>query len=345
MSGYVLTKKYFATGNVVELQKGAAKRYIRLVLPAFVSVMFAWALFQSGAIITHDSWKFGAAGWVPALYVGHFPFLGTLFNGVIGAPLFGNVVLNGPLWTIQIELIGSILLFGMLAAFGRQPLWLCAWFLFFADIFSSSTPHILYYASFLGGALLNLARGWLQARPKISALFVAVALVCVAFDHVSVFAPMWRIHLPDFQPHGPDFNAAPQLWWNTIGAILIVAGILGSRPVASVFATRIPVFLGKISFSFYVLHFPLLMSVGLLTARFAQHCGVRFVVSVAISLVVFLATTVALATLFERFVDRPAIKLANKISEFSFFKGPQQTQVEPVEARKISISTQPKTIP
>lgn len=45
MSGYVLTTKYYATGAVADLQSAAAKRYLRLVLPTFASVMCAWFLF------------------------------------------------------------------------------------------------------------------------------------------------------------------------------------------------------------------------------------------------------------------------------------------------------------
>src|SRR5271169_2176712 len=64
MSGYVLSGKYFSTGDVATLQSAAAKRYVRLVLPSFASVLLAWVLFESGAIITRQSSSLGVAGWV-----------------------------------------------------------------------------------------------------------------------------------------------------------------------------------------------------------------------------------------------------------------------------------------
>lgn len=320
MSGYVLTSKYFSTGNVAALQTAASKRYIRLVLPSFASVMFAWVLWRSGAIITQESAAIGVAGWVPAWYVGPFPFLGSVFNGFIGAPLLSHTVLNPPLWTIQVELIGSILLFSMFAVFGRNPVWLCAWFLFFSCLLGYFRPNSLFYLSFFVGALMNPAREWLRSHQSVSALLVALGLIGVAFNHLYVFSVIQAIHLPNFQPYGPNLNDDPRLFWNTVGAICLVAGVIGSRSVGALFATRIPVFLGKVSFSIYVIHIPILMSVGLRAARFAQQSGLSYSASVAFSLVVYLTVVLAVGTLFQRYIDKPSIRLADMVANRVWFK-------------------------
>lgn len=321
MSGYVLTAKYWKTGDVVELQKGASKRYVRLVIPAFASVMLAWALWKTGAIITTEAGPIGVAGWVPSWYVGPYPFFGSVFNGLIGAPLFAHTTLNSPLWTIQVELIGSVLLFAMIAAFGRNPFWLCAWFLFFADVLGYYLPNVLFYFVFFVGYLLHPARDWLRSHQAVSLALAAVGLVCLAFNLNPAFDWMREIKLPNLQPYGPDFNANVRLFWNSIGAVLLVAGVIGSKPLDAILSLRIPVFLGKISFSLYVIHMPLVMSVGLRASRFWQEQGASYGTAAILAFLTYIFTAIALATLFYRWVDLPAIKLAGRIADRTLFKG------------------------
>jgi peptidoglycan/LPS O-acetylase OafA/YrhL len=320
MSGYVLTTKFLATDNVSVLQAAASKRYLRLVLPSCASVIFAWALATSGAIITRDSATIGVAGWVPAWYVGPFSFFGALFDGLIGAPLFAHTSLNPPLWTIQVELIGSIFLFSMLAVFGRRLLPLTLWSIFFAALLGFMSPNMLFYVSFLVGAMLNYARPWLLKRPALCAVFALIGLIGLAYSHNSVFAFLRVLHLPNLSPYGPNFDLNQRLFWNTAGAILLVSGVIGSARVNQVFSERIPVYLGKISFSLYVVHVPILMSVGLRTARWAQSHGCSFLTSSIFAFSVYMATALVVATLFQRFVDRPSIAFADAVSKRGSFK-------------------------
>lgn len=341
LSGYVLTTKYFYNHDIPALQGAAAKRYIRLVLPCFVSVMFSWTLWRAGLTFSKDALVIHVAGWVPTVYAGNFPFSHAIFNGLLGAPLFGISALNWPLWSISIELIGSLMLFGTLAALGRYPFWLVAWFLFFADTLGYHAMGALYYLSFGAGALLNLARVWLKKNEWTSVILAGLGIIGVAFNHFYLYRPILAVPLPNFSPYGPNFaDEAPltsELWWHTIGAILLVAGVIGSRHVAAIFAKRIPVFLGKISFSVYILHWPILMSLGLGVAWGAQRIGIPFGFSALIAFLSFMGVTLALATLFERCIDQPSIKLAGLISAHAISlrgtPGPSQEQgVNPVVA-------------
>jgi peptidoglycan/LPS O-acetylase OafA/YrhL len=317
LSGYVLTTKYFRNYDTISLQGAAAKRYVRLVLPCFVSVMFSWIIWRVGLTFSKDALAIHVAGWVPTVYAGNFPLLDAIFQGLIAGPFFGIFTLNWPLWSIQVELIGSLLLFGMVAALGRHPFWLVVWFLFFASVLGYQGIGTLYYISFGAGAMLNLARGWLRRNEQISLILAVLGVIGVAFNHFYLYRAIQAIPLPNLAPFGPNFaNGALEMteaWWHTIGAILLVAGAIGSRQVATVFATRLPVFLGKVSFAVYILHWPILMSVALGAAWAAQRVGIAFGFSALIACIIYLAVVFALATLFERYVDRPSIKLADLI--------------------------------
>src|ERR1700680_2663025 len=62
LSGYVLTRRFYETGRTTEFESSALRRYVRLVLPAFVTVMFAWILLVSGAYANNLAGPLGAAG-------------------------------------------------------------------------------------------------------------------------------------------------------------------------------------------------------------------------------------------------------------------------------------------
>lgn len=318
LSGYVLTVKYFNTGDTTILQDGASKRYVRLVCPCFVAMMFSWVIWSCGLMLTSHAGVIGVAGWIPSEYTGHMTFFRAIFNGLVGTPLFGNVTLDGPLWSIQVELIGSLILFGTLSVLGKHPFWFIAWFLFFANILGYGKMNDLYYVSFGAGALLNLARNWLQKHEIPSIALVILGLIFVAFNHFYIYRPIQVIPLPNFLPYGPNFAdggaLTAELWWHTIGSILLVAGIIGSRHAAALFSMRLPTFLGRISFSVYILHWPIMMSLGLAVAWGAQKAGFSYASSATIAFFAFMGATIALSVIFERYIDLPSIKLANFIA-------------------------------
>jgi peptidoglycan/LPS O-acetylase OafA/YrhL len=70
--------------------------------------------------------------------------------------------------------------------------------------------------------------------------------------------------------------------------------------------------LGRLSFSIYLLHFPLLFTVGsLVFIRSAQT--LPYVAATGLTLSVFLLLVFAAALPFERWIDRPAMALSRRI--------------------------------
>jgi peptidoglycan/LPS O-acetylase OafA/YrhL len=279
------------------------------------------------------------AGWVPSWYTEKLPFFKVIYNAFIGAPLFGETALNAPVWTIQVELMGSILLFAMVGLFNKKPLYMLAWFLFFGNVLSFKLPNVLFYAAFLAGALLNLARPWLKAAPWAAYTLFAIGLVGLSFSLSPAFNFMRAMPLPNLQPDGPDFTTNPRLFWNTLGAIALVAGVIGAPLVGRMFSVRPLVHLGRISFSMYLLHMPLLMSVGLGVARIGKNHAMSYGEFSAIAFVTYVLSVIALAEIFCRYVDVPSIRLAARWSRPAAAKGREPTP----EIVKSGIRAEPLT--
>jgi peptidoglycan/LPS O-acetylase OafA/YrhL len=82
----------------------------------------------------------------------------------------------------------------------------------------------------------------------------------------------------------------------------------------AILSTRIPLWLGKISFSLYLVHFPILFTVGFAVFNVAAS---HFSYSVAVAFTTGIVGTGTLicAFYFERWVDRPALDFAKRLSK------------------------------
>jgi peptidoglycan/LPS O-acetylase OafA/YrhL len=323
LSGYVLTRRFYVTGSVEDLQSAATRRYVRLVGPAFVSVMFAWMLQEFSAYSNHLAGQLGTAGWVIALYTEPVGFIGAVFRGLVGAPLFARADLNGPLWTLQIELVGSVLLFAIYSLFGsRSKFLLIVWFMFFAFLVSGRSTNILHYGGLLAGSLLHIVEAKLKSSRPLSLLCLILGLLGVSFTFASFYDPINAFRLPNLTPYGPDLGSAPTAFWHTLGSIFLVAGVVGV-PVAQRFLQhRLFVYLGRVSFSIYLLHFPLIMSLGYRTAAWGQSMGLSYIGYAGLAFLVTMVVLFVLSEIFCRFVDIPSIRLAAYLAGGKVARGP-----------------------
>lgn len=312
LSGYVLTRKFFETGDRNYLVRGAIKRYPRLMIPAGVSVLFALVLMRTGAMHTQVIPDPSFAGWVQTAYTQAPSIKQALYTAAIGVPFIGNgaaLAWNQPLWTMRIELFGSLALFLSFYLFGKHKAIAVAAFLAWAIYLGMS----LYYAPFIVGAALNWVRPSLERYHRISLALVVlgIGLGCVSFIP---FFDSLRAVLPPVQDairmHGDSLRI-----WYVIGSGLLVVGVLGSIGAAEMFGGRVGAFFGRISFSMYLLHWPLIFSFGIWAVTVFMHFGMAYVPAAFSAYVSLMILSIILSVGYERFVDRPAIGAANWLAK------------------------------
>jgi peptidoglycan/LPS O-acetylase OafA/YrhL len=96
-----------------------------------------------------------------------------------------------------------------------------------------------------------------------------------------------------------------------LAALCLVAAVLLWRPLQVGLMTGLCQFLGRVSFSLYLVHVPVLCALaGVLLPRWAPALGYNAASAALAGLV--LAVSLALAALGTRFVDRPAVALARR---------------------------------
>jgi len=115
----------------------------------------------------------------------------------------------------------------------------------------------------------------------------------------------------------PLFNvqAAELTLFHTIGAVLLVTGLLGSRAIAKVIGSRVPAYLGRISFSVYLLHWLIIMSLSYwLMGVLKIDLGWSYAAALGVTALVTFPTVIIVSDLFERLVDGPAIRFASRLA-------------------------------
>lgn len=323
LSGYVLTKKFFETRDTRVLVSGAIKRYPRLVIPAALSVMFAWVLLSLGAMNNHLIPILGSAGWPYGQYEQTVTLFEAVKAGFIGGPIFGDTALNSPLWTIRIELLGSLFLFAAYAITGTNRLartFIC--FLVMAVVANWESINIVHFVAIFAGSVLNRV----IIPVKLSAYFIATGLLCGGFDYSAFYA--W---VPSLWGH-------EKLVMNTIGAIFLVTGTLANRAFSRLLESKVPVYLGKISFSSYLLHWPIICSFSfgmIYVLKF--DVGLDHQSAALVVLAMTIVLVIILSTLFARFVDIPAMVLASNFAKLRLTE-PQATR-RTVEITPAAVST------
>ena len=288
---------YLITGLILRAQDGAGfslvdfyDRRVRRILPALGVVLVAVTVASLFILLPDELQDFGRSLGFAVL------FCANIFDWIVQTNYFGVYADQTPLlhvWSLSVEeqfyVFWPLLL---LALRGRRHvlLWVIAGLagasLVLALALAATDPIFTFYLlptrawQLLVGAFL--AAGSLGPIRHV-VVRNAMALAGMVLVAIGVFAPF---HEPAWHSIAAAFGAA---------AILFAADG-GDNFASSLLATRLPVFVGQISYSLYLWHWPLLVFARLVADR---PLGVAEAVLV-------LSAAFVLAVLSWKFVEQPA---------------------------------------
>lgn len=301
LSGYVLSYGFMADGDRARIWKAAAKRFPRLMLPVLASVLLAWAVLAARGF-HYGEIKPLAGAIMPDYFATPRSFLYALGEGSFGAFFAGDNSLNPVLWTIGVELYGSFLVFGLLAALGRSRYrWL-------GYGVAAALLYDRYYLAFpIGVAIAALPRP-AGARPWRAAALALVGLALGSYPYYGAEEGFWR-WLPT------PGSALPIVFHHTLAAGLLLLAVVWSG-AQGVFERPVFRFLGRISYSLYLIHFTVLAALPTwLVLRLSPSLG--YLPAIAIALAATLPATLIAAYGFARAVDEPATRLADRCAAWA----------------------------
>jgi len=302
LSGYVLTKSFIENGDATVFRLRASRRYLRLGVPIFGSVMFAWFVMSMGWSHAPQAGALSGSTWLADFWKKPPDLLEALKDGSYGTILGGWSRFNPTLWTMKIELLGSMFVFAYrsLTLPGRAApinfavaVALLAWF------FPHDWP---YYTAFLAGSHVGEAK--LTSSKWVLGGLVAGAVVCGGFD---------ASHWYDWTRVLPLADNERKAFFNVIGGVMLLY-VVRCGVFDRVLQSRPAQFMGRISYAFYLVHLPILLS---FSAWFytimAGTLAWGPVASALATVPVTFAAVIAVALVFDRTFDRWGIQLPQRI--------------------------------
>lgn len=141
----------------------------------------------------------------------------------------------------------------------------------------------------------------------------AMAVFTATNMHLQTYTPVLDVAVSGIFTHGSPLHAA-----DSIAAIVVFAVVIYSRLLQRILSVRPLVYLGRLSFSIYLIHFPIMLGFGSDLYLLAGH---RSPVATWMVSFVCAAVTVIFAVAFERFVDAPAVAFSRGIRKSVYFTG------------------------
>ena len=284
LSGFVLVLPFTRAGAAGKWAQYYAKRFFRLYLPAWASLAVAvglMALIPRSASPLQSPWA--------DIYVTD-PSVGQVLKD--GLLLLNASTINTPLWSLKWEVLFSLLLPAyVLIALRWRRFWAVkiglALLLALAGALLD-VEWLSYLPIFAVGAVLGAERERIreltQSWPRFVWFFVAAAGIFLAnAEWISPEQPI------------PGVEAVV-----TVGATLIVLLFVSCRSAQRLGDTAAAQWLGRVSFSLYLVHLPIILA------------GVTLLrsVSLPLALAVSVAASLVIAELFYRYVEQPSHRLS-----------------------------------
>jgi peptidoglycan/LPS O-acetylase OafA/YrhL len=280
LSGYVLTRRYMLGGESGLLVRGAIKRWPRLVGPVLVVVMISWAMFALGLHAFREAAVVSSSPWLATYGYGLDPetfapnFWDAFAQGSVRTFLFREASYNSSLWTMQIEMMGSLAVFAVAApvrylrAYSRvaAAVLLVAAFAVLGLVFPLARAFIagLALAAFIPPAGILMNR-W----GALCAAAIAVYLLGYSGAATGAFVPIARLGIDPYDTA-------------TAGAAILV--LVASRPGAALLPHALSMLIGRLSFPIYLVQVPVICSVGAATFLLCEEVvGPDLSAAVAIS--------------------------------------------------------------
>ena len=190
----------------------------------------------------------------------------------------GLSYINGVLWTMQRELLGSV---GIYVGFffTQAVIFRLAIFAVAGGVLLRANLEPHYYLCFVAGVWLFLLRAQIALLPsRVGFAAIAAGLL---FGGKPFFVPAADTFYD--APYGLIAKLHGKMYIWPTGAAMLVFGVLVSSGAARFLSRTFMRFLGRVSFAVYLVHFPLIIFVlPFLFIAFGQFSEVRFAVAVVI---------------------------------------------------------------
>lgn len=312
LSGFVLSYKFFVKKDKKIIVESAVKRYFRLAIPALTSLIFAYILLKLNWYY-YANITFETRSTMTDFYSENVTLTQILKEGLYSIFFENKISLNPVLWTMYYELLGSFVVFSFLALFGNLKnryifyivLLICFWNTYFIAF---------YLGMLLCDVVVNTKILDLFSKKIIFIPSIIIGLFLGSYPYVYPIGTVYEFLIIE-----PSSTFNYFIFYHILGSTILLIGILGSKSFQKTLSIRPFVFLGKISFSLYLVHFIILCSFSSYLFMRLLDSGISYNFSFLIMFFLSIILMFVLSYIMYKFVDSKSVVLSRKIYE-KFFK-------------------------
>jgi peptidoglycan/LPS O-acetylase OafA/YrhL len=206
---------------------------------------------------------------------------------------------NHVLWTIHYEFLGSFLVYSFLGIFGN---WKKRWIIYPVLILIF---YKTYFLAFVFGIILG--DNFLLVAGKKRSSIVIWLIILSGFviggystrDIIGVYNSLTSL------ANGIEVN--PEILFYSIGAGLLILGINSNKYIIEVLDSKIFQFLGKISFSVYLLHVPIMLSFDCFVFQLLKLWINNYIIIVLLTFIIGTSFLIGLSYLFYCYIDLKSV--------------------------------------
>lgn len=297
LSGYVLSYAILGKNNVNQkLVSMSIKRYPRLGIPALASCILVYIILSFVSIDTS-----ALSAWIQS-YGENTSFFNALYQGTIGAFIFGQSSLNFVLWTMQIELFASFLVFFLIYVYANKSikLFYSLSILIPVACLVVSQKMALGMFSFIAGMFLYLYGNKIPSLLAIPSLILGLYFAGIHTNSSS------------YELFNKALGSKSYTLLNFLSGILITYGVIFNQKVSNFLDKKYLVTLGKLSFSIYLIHVICIYVIAVPLFNFF-FLSLNYVLSALLASLIAIISTIFLSSIYCKYIDELSIKVANKI--------------------------------
>lgn len=321
ISGLVLAMQVMSMKNPLEKMPGVViKRYLRLMLPVVPIGFFVWIVLKLGLFYNLEAVQYTLSGWLAQFYTGEMSLTSMLGAVFVKIWFYGDDSISTAYWMMSQMFYGSFLAIILGTIYWKIKKYAG---LIYLATFVLFLPRHDYFAAFAVGAILAwmFKEGHMDILKKfdvkvgcaVSNTFSKIiGWLCIAIGIFLGGYPSGTEPINYYKVMNIHFNEV----WYFLGAFLIVFGVYQVELVQKFLNLRPFKFLARVCYDIFLLHIPIIFSVGMGLFVVLMRIGMDYNIAVVITGAVTIPLVIVVSALYNKYVGKACTVVTKKIMSF-----------------------------
>lgn len=279
------------------------KRYLRVVLPLMPMAIGVFIISKLNLFYNTLCASITKSEWLTQFWQSPLSILSILKSVFFTAPVLGDNTVNAVLWMLPFILLGSIICIILGLNYKSSP---CITYIYLIVLFCYYyNQSSLYLCAVLGSGLAVL-----YTKTKEIKVNKLVGCISVVFVMVGIFMGGYSDGAEQFRVYQILGNRISG--WNIciIGSSFLVIGVMYSPAFQKFFSLKPFLYIGKISFSIFIIHLPVICTISSFCFIKLINQGVEYILCMLATLVITVVTVLGLSSLYYSFIEKQCSKLS-----------------------------------